>query len=108
MSKEKIVRYTQKELGGLEGRTDWERLDALSDEEIEQAVAKDPDAAPLLDKEWFRDAELIMPQPKVPVSLRVDGDVLKWFRSQGRGYQSRMNSVLRAYMNVKKGTNATR
>lgn len=58
MSEKNIV---VRKLGDTEGdRTDWERLDALTDKEIEQAVATDPDAE-LLDEEWFRTAELIVP-----------------------------------------------
>ena len=79
------------------GRTDWARVDALTDEEIERAIADDPDAAPPLDAEWFRNAELVIPAAKVATSIRVDGDVMDWFRTQGRGWQTRMNAVLRAY-----------
>ena len=45
-----------------------------------------------------------MPKRKVPVSLRLDRDVVDWFKSRGRGYQSRINAVLRSYMNAGKGT----
>ena len=63
---------------------------------FETAIAADPDAAPELDEEWFRNAVLVHPG-KVATSLRVDDDVIGWFRSQGRGWQTRMNGVLRAY-----------
>lgn len=53
---------------------------------------------PPLDEEFFRTARLLMPQPKKPVALRLDADVLDWLRGQGRGYQSRVNAILRAYM----------
>ena len=53
-------------------RTDWERVDALTDEEIEQAVAEDPDAE-VLDAEWFRTAELVVPSAE---KTRIN-DVLK-------------------------------
>jgi uncharacterized protein (DUF4415 family) len=79
------------------GGTDWARVDALTDEDIERAIAEDPDAAPPLDAEWFRNAELVIPAAKVATSIRVDGDVMDWFRTQGRGWQTRMNAVLRAY-----------
>jgi uncharacterized protein (DUF4415 family) len=79
------------------GRTDWAALDALTDEEIEKAIADDPDAAPSLDADWFRKAELVIPATKVATSIRVDGDVMDWFKTQGRGWQTRMNAVLRAY-----------
>src|SRR5665213_1714259 len=78
------------------GDTDWSRVDALTDEQIEAAIADDPDAAPILDEDWFRGAELVIPT-KVPTSIRVDGDVMDWFRGRGRGWQTRMNAVLRAY-----------
>lgn len=53
---------------------------------------------PPLDEEFFRTARLLMPQPKKPVALRLDADVLDWLKRQGRGYQSRVNAILRAYM----------
>jgi len=79
------------------GRTDWARVDALTDEEIEAAIASDPDAAPILDEAWFREAEIVIPATKVSTSIRVDNDVMGWFRQQGKGWQTRMNAVLRAY-----------
>jgi uncharacterized protein (DUF4415 family) len=79
------------------GRTDWERLDRLTDAGIAAEVAADPDAAPIADDAWFRDAELVLPEPKQAISLRLDPDVLRWFKDQGPGYQSRMNAVLRRY-----------
>ena len=42
-------------------------------------------------------AELVMREPKISTTIRIDADVLAWFKSQGKGYQSRMNAVLRAY-----------
>src|SRR5882757_5672075 len=79
------------------GRTNWARLEALTDEDIERAIAEDPDSAPPLDADWFSKAELVIPAAKVATSIRVDGDVMAWFRTQGRGWQTRMNAVLRAY-----------
>lgn len=48
--------------------------------------------------DWFRDAQPVRPEAKKLLSLRLDSDVVEWFRSQGAGYQSRMNAVLRSYM----------
>jgi len=70
----------------------------MSDREIEEAAKADPAAAPILDKEWFRTAKLVLPERKVPISLRMDREVVEWFKAQGRRYQSRMNAVLKAYM----------
>lgn len=50
------------------------------------------------DAEFFKNADIAMPQPKVQVTIRLDPDVLEWFKSQGKGYQTRINAILRAYM----------
>jgi uncharacterized protein (DUF4415 family) len=95
MSKRTITRVSADQL--RPGDSDWARVDALTDADIERAVAEDPDAAPLVDADWFRSAELMIPASKVATSIRVDGDVMDWFKTQGRGWQTRMNAVLRAY-----------
>ena len=95
--------YMEQQDGTLvptQGRTDWARLDAMSDEEIEHAIATDPDAPPLLTQEWFERAELYHDTKKVFLNMRVDERVVNWFKSQGKGYQSRINSVLRAYVDT--------
>ena len=89
---------TERYRPGMKGRTDWARGRSLTDEDIAQAVADDPDAAPLLDDAWFRKARLVPPDPKVPISIRIDRDVLQWFRRQGPRYQTKINAVLRAYV----------
>ena len=99
--KEKITRMTLEQAEARhragETLTDWDAIDRLTDEEIEAAIDSDPDAAPRLDRAWFDRATLTLPEPKQAISLRVDRDVLGWFRDQGPGYQSRMNAVLRQY-----------
>jgi uncharacterized protein (DUF4415 family) len=82
----------------MKSRTDWARVDALTDEEIERAIAEDPDAAPLLDEAWFRKARLVPPDPKVPISIRIDREILDWFKQRGPRYQTKINAVLRAYV----------
>ena len=84
-------------------RTDWRRVDAMSEAELAAAATADPDALPI-DAAFWKTAKLVMPERKVPVSLRLDRDVVDWFKSHGRGYQSRINAVLRSYMNAGKGT----
>jgi uncharacterized protein (DUF4415 family) len=75
------------------------RLAALKDSEI---VVDDD--APAWTPEMFARAivkrGLDAPPGKTLLSLRVDSDVVEWFRAQGRGYQSRMNALLRAYMDA--------
>lgn len=94
MSGSNLIRRSADQLRS--GDSDWERVDALSDREIEAAIAEDPSAAPILDEAWFRQAEIAIPT-KTATSMRVDTDVMDWFKSQGRGWQTRMNAVLRAY-----------
>jgi uncharacterized protein (DUF4415 family) len=55
-----------------------------------------------LDEEFWRHARVVVPPRKKSVHLRVDADVLAWFRAQGRGYLTRMNAVLRSYMEAHK------
>ena len=51
-----------------------------------------------LPKDFWESATVVTPTSKQPISLRVDADVLKWFKAQGPRYQSRINAVLRSYM----------
>jgi uncharacterized protein (DUF4415 family) len=82
------------------GKTDWAAVDALTDKKIEEAVRNDPDAVPL-DVNWS-EAVLVIPPKKKAISIRVDEDVLDYFRKDGTGYQRRMNAVLRSYMQQKR------
>lgn len=77
------------------GRADLARLRAVTEAEI--ARTSPPELSDLPAAFW-RDAEVVAPIPKQAISLRVDEDVLAWFRSQGPRYQSRMNAVLRSFM----------
>jgi uncharacterized protein (DUF4415 family) len=72
-------------------KTDWKRLSAMDDKAI------DTSDIPELDDDFFRHAEIKLPA-KQPVTLRVDADVLTWFKAQGQGYQTRINKLLRRYM----------
>jgi uncharacterized protein (DUF4415 family) len=83
-------------------KTDWRRLDKRTDAEIRRAIKSDPDAAPELNAAWFRSAKLVVPEPKEAVSIRLDRDVMEWFRRQGRGYQTRINAVLRTYVEAQR------
>jgi uncharacterized protein (DUF4415 family) len=82
-------------------KTDWKRIDALKDKDI------DTSDVPELDASLFADAEVRLPKHKEPVTLRLDNDVLSWYKSLGRGYQTRMNAVLRIYMEAMKIKNNT-
>lgn len=84
-----------------QSRTDWKRVNALRDEDID--LSDNPEITP----EMFAKAIVrrgLAPIPaKEQVTLRLDADVLKWFRSQGKGYQTRINALLRAYVEAHQG-----
>lgn len=79
----------------LRGRADLARLRRQSERSI---VATSPPELADLPPDFWDDADLVWPVAKQAISLRVDRDVLAWFRTQGPRYQSRINAVLRTYM----------
>jgi uncharacterized protein (DUF4415 family) len=81
-----------------EPRTDWRRLRGMTDEEVHAAVISDPEIKPTDDAFW-KAARVVLPQPKKTVTMRLDADLLAWFRRRP-GYQTRINAILRAYMNA--------
>lgn len=96
MSEERITRMTLEEALRTKGQTDWERL-------------RNETGEPELDEEErdlvidWSSARLVVPEAKAAISIRLDRDVLDWFRAQGTGYQTRINAVLRAWMEAQKG-----
>lgn len=81
------------------GRADLSRLRRVSERQIR---ATSPPELADLPADFWADASVVEPVAKQPISLRVDADVLDWFKSQGPRYQSRINAVLRSYMNQRR------
>lgn len=77
------------------GRANLARLRKTTERTIRRTSP--PELADL-PTDFFAAASIVHPTPKQPISLRVDQDVLNWFKAQGPRYQSRINAVLRAYM----------
>ena len=77
------------------GRADLDRLRRMSDSEVRDSSPPELSGLP---SDFWDSAELVEPVRKRAISLRVDEDVLDWFRQHGPRYQSRMNAVLRSYM----------
>jgi uncharacterized protein (DUF4415 family) len=73
-------------------RTNWRKLKAMNDRDI------DFSDIPETDKNFWAKARVVMPPVKTHLSLRLDEDVVEWFKRKGSGYQTRMNAVLRAYV----------
>lgn len=97
-----IVSYSAEELKAMvergESKTDWARVDAMTEEELEAAIASDPDWADI-PRDWYKHATPYYPRAhKRQITLRIDPDILDWFKRQGRGYQTRINAALRAFV----------
>lgn len=105
MSKENIVRYTIKEIKEKiargESKTDWARVDAMTDEDIERAMRDDPDWQDFIDIDWSK-AVMVIPQKKKAISIRLDEDIVDFFQATGKGYQTRINAVLRHFITEQK------
>ena len=77
-------------------RTDLKRLDAMTDEDID--LSEIPEITPeMFARGIIRRGLKPIPRKK-QLTLRMDSDVIEWFKKQGRGYQTKINSLLRAYM----------
>ena len=77
-------------------RTDWRKLEAMTDEEIDYSDI------PPLDDRFFARATLRLPQPKVVVTMQVDPDVFAWFNAQEDGWERRMRAAMRIYVDAHK------
>ncbi len=86
-------KITKMKLGeGLnESKTDWQRLESMRDEDI------DCSDIPELDESFFKRATVNFSPTKTQLTIRLDDDVLDWMKAQGKGYQSRINAILRTY-----------
>jgi uncharacterized protein (DUF4415 family) len=76
--------------------TDWAKLRRMSAARIRKGIVADPDVH-ATDAEFWKSAKVVIPTPKEIVTMRLDADLLRWFRQQ-LGYQTRINAILRAYM----------
>lgn len=102
-----IVSYTAEEIDEMlargEDRSDYAFVDAMTEEELEAAIASDPDEAGLQHNLDNWDNVIIgFPKPKRQLTVRLDGDIIEWFQAIGKGYQTRMNAVLRSYVEAQK------
>lgn len=77
-----------------QSQTDWGKVDKMADDDI------DFTDIPEIDDYFFKNAKIVLPKPKIPIMLRVEPDVLEWYKSTGTKYQTLMHAVLKAYMNT--------
>ena len=97
---EDIRHLTAEELDTMRARgedaTDWRRIDALTNDELEAAIDHEDEG----EFDWSQ-VTVGMPTPKKQLTVRFDLDMVEWFRAQGAGYQTRMNQVLRSYVEAR-------
>ena len=98
-----IVKYTNRELDELVKKdgsdSNWEKAASMTKAEIEASIAADPDETDMV-MDWDN-ATVDLPQPKAVLNMRIDKDLLEYFRKTGKGYQSRINAILRSYVERK-------
>ena len=97
MKKKPILKSSPRKSKTTKDKTDWKRVHALTDRTLARSIASDEDTF-VPDAAWFDKAKIALPKPKEMVTLRLDPDVMKWFRHDGRGYQTRINAVLRSFV----------
>ncbi len=97
------VSYSDRELASMQrrgmSRTDWKKVDATTEAELEASIAADPDDIHE-ELDWTK-AVIGVPPRKKDIHIRIDSDVLEWFKKSGRGYQTKMNNVLRAFVQTR-------
>jgi uncharacterized protein (DUF4415 family) len=101
--KERIVRRTAEEMAAMvaagEDRTDWERVRAMPQAEVERLADEEDGPLP----QGWEHAIVLGPRPqKRDVHILLDADVVDWFRARGKGYQTRINAVLRAFVDARR------
>ena len=108
--KNDTVRYTAKQIKAKitrgDDRTNWRKANAVTGKKLEASIRADVDEV-RGEPDWTH-AIMGIPAPKDHINIRVDHDVLEWFRASGRGYQTRMNNVLRAFVQSRQQPESTR
>ena len=98
---EHITRFTAEELDELlhrgESQTDWARIDAMTENELAAAIDREDEGE--FDLSVVEDG---IPCPTRQLMVRLDVDVVEWFKAQGADYQTHMNAVLRSFVAARK------
>jgi uncharacterized protein (DUF4415 family) len=97
-----ISRYSadtiRRKIARGESKTDWKRVNATSRIEVDRLAERDEGALP---DDWESKVIVGLPPPKQDIHIRLDRDVLEWFKRYGRGYQTRINALLRAFVQTR-------
>jgi uncharacterized protein (DUF4415 family) len=96
---ENIARFSadkiRRKIARGESKTDWKRVDAIPQAQVERLADRDEGR---LAAGWESTVIVGLPPAKQDIHIRLDGDILDWFKARGRGYQTRINAVLRAFV----------
>ena len=99
---ENIARFSadeiRRKIARGESQTDWKRANAMSQAELERLADRDEGR---LAAGWESTVMVGLPPAKQDIHIRLDGDILDWFKAHGRGYQTRINAVLRAFVQTR-------
>lgn len=105
--KEHIVRASAEEIQAMrdrgESRSDWQAAERMSQAEVERLAQEDDGPLP---RGWETSVETGVPEPATPVHIRLDSQVLRWFKANGPGYQTRINAALRAFVQARQRAEA--
>src|ERR1700677_3894616 len=75
-------------------RGDFEAVGGMRNEEIDRQAADDPE-----ERDWdWASASLELPKPKVGIHIKLDADIIEFFKKEGSGYQTRINAALKSYV----------
>ena len=85
---------------GKSSKTNWKKVDAMTDDQIDYSDI------PELDETFWKKAKLVTPKNKVRLTIRLDEDIVTWFQKKGKGYQTKINSVLKSYIKAIKKRHA--
>jgi uncharacterized protein (DUF4415 family) len=99
---ENIARFSadkvRRKIARGESKTDWKRANAMSRAEVERLANRDEGPLPA---DWESTITIGLPAPKQDIHIRLDTDILDWFKAHGRGYQTRINAVLRGFVQTR-------
>jgi len=104
--KQNIVRVTAEqaaEIAARENRSDWARVKAMPQREVERLADEEDGKLP---EGWAKTIMFGAAEPKQDVHIRLDAAVLRWFKAQGPGYQTRINEVLRSFVAARRAAPA--
>ena len=107
--KERIARASAEQLqatrdsGG--SRSDWQAAEAMAQAEIERLADEEDGALP---EGWESTVEIGVPERRQAIHIRLDPEVLRWFKAHGPGYQTRINAVLRAFVQARQRADRVR